>query len=136
MTKNKLILNTDYYSAHVYMLEETKEDKKMISLKVVMKLLMTIIITGALLLVYNYYIKNNFRTISTWLTNKKELLFPETKEAIIIREEMSVSEKVERILPVIKIKKEVPSVVTPPAVKSNELSDEYIKLMQESLGNY
>jgi len=137
MTKNKLILNTDYYSAHAYMVEETEEDKKMISLKVVMKLLMTIIIIGALVLVYNYYIKNNFTTISTWLTNKKELLFPETKEVIIIREEISVSDKVEKILPVIQINKEIPIVVAPTAVQSNELlSDEYIKLMQESLGKY
>ena len=102
-----------------------------------MKLLMTIILAGALLLVYNYYIKNNFRTISsTWLTNKKELLFSEIKEAIIIHEEISVNDKVEKNLSLIKIDKEIPIVVAPTEVQSNELSDEYIKLMQESLGKY
>jgi hypothetical protein len=136
MTKSKLILNPDYYSAHAYMVEETEEDKKTILIKVVMKLLMTILIIGALVLVYNYYIKNNFTKISTWLTNKKELFFPEMKTAIIIREEISVSAKVKKIVPTIKIKKDEPIVVPSGSSKNNELSDEYLKLMQESLVNY
>jgi hypothetical protein len=136
MTKSKLTLNPDYYSAHAYMVGETEEDKTMIPIKTIMKVLMTILIIGALVLVYNYYIKNNYTKISTWLTNQKELFFPEMKTAIIIREEISVSAKVKKIVPVIKIKKDASTVVPSGSSKHNELSDEYIKLMQKSLGNY
>lgn len=135
MTKNKskLILDTDYYSAYETIEGET-EDR--VSIVKIMKLLIPIVIIGTLVLVSTYYVKNNFTKISTWLTNKKEFLFPEMKEVIIIREEISVSKKVEKIVPVIKINKETPIVVAPTVVKSNDLSDEYIKLMQESLGKY
>ena len=136
MTKSKLILNPDYYSAYAYMAEETEETKTILPIKAVMKLLTTIVIIGALVLVYNYYIKNNFTKISTWMTNTTESLFPETKDVIIIREEMSVSEKVKKIVPVMKIKKEVAIPISSSSVKNDELSDEYIKLMQDSLGNY
>ncbi len=139
MTKNKLILNPDDYSADAYMLEETEEDKTNISMKAVkavMKLLMIIVIVGALVFVYTHYIQNNFRTISTWLTNQKEFLFPRMREPVVIREEISVSEKVKKIIPVINMKKDTAIDTPPSSVKKDDLSDEYIKLMQESLGNY
>ena len=138
MTKNKLILNPDDYSAATYMLEETEEDKTNISIKVVkavIKLLMTIVIIGALVFVYTHYIQNNFRTISTWLTNQKEFLFPRMRKPVVIREEISVSEKVKKIVPVMDIKKD-PAVDTPSStVKDDDLFDEYMKLIQESLVN-
>jgi len=98
MTKNKskLILDTDYYSAYETIEGET-EDR--VSIVKIMKLLIPIVIIGTLVLVSTYYVKNNFTKISTWLTNKKEFLFPEMKEVIIIREEISVSKKVEKIVP-------------------------------------
>ena len=141
MIKSKLMLNPDYYSAHAYMVEETEEDKVLLPIKAIIKSLMIIVMIGVLALVYNFYIKNNFTKISTWFVNTKELLFPETKEVLIIREETSISEKTKKIVPVIKIKKDVPikevlKVDTFSSSKNNELSDEYIKLMKKSLGNY
>jgi hypothetical protein len=142
-TKSELTLNPDYYSAHAYMVEETEET---ISIKMVLKLFITIVVIGALILVYNFYIKNNLTSIGLWLSEVKQIVMFEDKKAIIkkpiiIREETFVTpnklELVKEQIPKVKeIKEEVSQIIKPKSVKSDTLTDEYIKLMQKSLVNY
>jgi hypothetical protein len=139
MTKDKseLILNPEYYSADMYM--EENENPKSIYLRVLMQLLLITIIFGALIFSYKYIMKNYYDDIRLWMTEDKVSVVKKEKVPIVIREE-PVMPKVE--LAIIKVEKKktvkVPLVtkVKPQVVKHQELSDEYIKLVEQSLVNY
>jgi hypothetical protein len=127
--RSELILNPEDYSADMYM--EENENPKSIYLRVLMQLLLITIIFGALIFSYKYIMKNYYDDIHLWMTEKKV--------AIVIREE-AVMPKVELEIKKIEKKKivKVPLVakLKPQVVQHQELSDEYIKLVEQSLVNY
>ncbi|CAA6819286.1 MAG: Unknown protein [uncultured Sulfurovum sp.] len=111
-TKTKLLLDTNYYSADVYQ----KENK---SLKpIVKKLFIMVIIFTLMTAAYSYFIKNNL--------NKIHPLWVKVKSIVLLEEEKTVL-----------VKRELVQVKTEAKVMTNnELSENYVKRVQESLGNY
>jgi len=68
-TSNKLILNSDYYSANTYTL---KEKTKTISIQILFKLIIIFIIFGISIFLYIHYIKNNSSAINLWIADVKQ----------------------------------------------------------------
>lgn len=141
--KSNLTFNPDYYSAEIEQ-EELVEER--VSLNIVMKLLVAMVIFGTVV----FFIKHNFTAIGLWLSKvEKIVLFEnENKSPIIIREEepplneivfsapKEAKLKEEQVSTVKKIKKKVGENVKSKALDNRELTDEYIKLVEQSLGKY
>ena len=129
-SKKKLILNSEYYSADTYLPEE--ENVKSIYIRVLIQLVIIFIIFGVLIFTYKYFMKNYYENISLWLMDSKvttlikdEKAVIVQREPIIIREELSIVKVKEKNVPNAKV------ISTP-----KELTAEYIKLVEDSLGNY
>ena len=133
--KSEFLLDTEYYGAYEYEVEEEAKDR--IPLVKIVKPLMVMFIIGILIFVYIYYIRNNLREISAWLSNVKQVILLEEKKVIRIREEVYVDKvKKEKIVSNKEIKKEKSKDIKPTPSNNNELTDEYLKLVEKSLGNY
>ncbi|CAA6819917.1 MAG: Unknown protein [uncultured Sulfurovum sp.] len=141
--KSELVLNPEYYSADVYMEEE--ENKKSIYLSVFIQLLMVSIILALLIFGYKYIMKNHYDDIDLWMMETKaSMLGVKEKVPVVMGKEVVVS--TEAIISTVEAKAEVvkknsmqvsstPKVIAP-TVQPQELSNEYIKLVEKSLGNY
>jgi len=134
MTKSKLILNPDYYSAGTYM--ETEENAKSIYLRVFIQLLIITMAFSALILGYKYIMKHHYNDISLWLREDKVLVKNE-EVPIVIREESIITKIEEKKVLISPLVSAVNSpIIKVKVVQSQEITDEYMKLMQDSLGNY
>ena len=149
---SKPILDPDYYSASTYVEQENNSSYVRLFVQI---LIAGLIIVGAVLL-YKYLNKNNYFESTKDFTVKIPTVLSdkETTRSIVREEAVEVTEtKVRDVAPIVKVveieKKEaikvyaapkrvekVTTPIKPQVASSNELSDEYIKLVKESLGNY
>jgi hypothetical protein len=129
--KNELILNPDYYSADMYVDEEEKQQS--IYIRVFIQLFVVFIVFSILIFSYNYFMKNYYEEVHFWkIEAKVKQVVEKERTPIAIREE-PIEHKVknEKRVQVISV-----SEVKPQIVQHEELTDEYIKLVEQSLGNY
>ena len=133
ITKSKLMLNPNDYSADSYIEEE--ENQKPIYIRLLIQLFMITVILGILIFSYQYFMKNYYETAYSWMM--------EDKVSSVVKKEniaTAIGEE-DELLNVEVEKKEVVKVsltpkVEPLAVESQELTDEYIKLVEQSMGKY
>jgi len=152
-SKNRLILNPDYYSAETY---ENDENEKPIFQTVLMQLAFLLVIFAALFFTYSFIIKHNLISLSSFIpdsilsnqesTNRHEIIIREepieievpvnkVEPAVIVPEKIEVKKKE---IKKVEIQKEV-EIVTPKIIENkynnDDLTDEYINLIKKSLGN-
>lgn len=134
--KSEFILNPEYYSIDTYIEEENTEP---IYLRVLIQLSTIFIIFGILFFAYKYIMKNYYDDICLWIAEDKVSAVVQKAQAPrIIREKVVVS-KIEVGIKVEKkkiVKVPLSNKVKTPPVEYQELSDEYIKLVEQSLVNY
>jgi hypothetical protein len=134
IAKNDLILNPDFYSADAYI--EQEENQKPIYIRVFIQLLIIFMIFGALIFSYKYFMKNYYTEVYLWVMEDKVNLMVENKRsAIVIREEPEeiIEVKVEnkKIVKISFIEEAKPEII-----QHQVLTDEYLKLVEQSLVNY
>ncbi|CAA6811362.1 MAG: Unknown protein [uncultured Sulfurovum sp.] len=143
-TDSTALLNPDYYSASTYVEQEGNTNYLRILVKV---LIAGLIIVGVVLL-YKYLSKNNYFEFSKDFTPKTPIVREEpmevkvtkVKDVALIVEVVKVVDvekrEVVKVYSAPKVLQKVTLPIKPKVATSNELSEEYIKLVQESLGNY
>lgn len=140
--KNELTLNPDYYSATSL---NNTEYSPIINMAIVLKLLLLTIVIATFVFAYIHFKNNSFIAVTSLWTKIKNTIYVEYQQVLestpqqITQTDVNSMSEVETKIIVVKNQKE--KVHTSQAVKDkpiyqDELSAEYIKLMQESLGKY
>jgi hypothetical protein len=127
-TTNELILNPDFYSANSYI--EQEENAKPIYVRVFIQLLIMLTLLGVLIFSYKYFMQNYYEEIRLWIIEDTVSTHTVKKESIIPK---IIEVKVEK-KNIVKVFTQTKAEI--PIVQHQELSDEYIKLVEQSLGNY